>query len=89
MRRSAHLIFSALLFFLYFSPFMHFSSNMTSSRLTLPRLSRRLKGEKRMNRHASPYRLKNYALVGSTTIITGSSIIGEIIHSDATSIDVR
>jgi hypothetical protein len=26
----------------------------------LPRLSRRLKGKKGVNRHASPYRLKNY-----------------------------
>jgi hypothetical protein len=26
----------------------------------LPRLRRRLKGKKGVNRHASPYRLKNY-----------------------------
>jgi hypothetical protein len=33
---------------------------MTSPRLALPRLRRRLKGKKGVNRHASPYRLKNY-----------------------------
>jgi hypothetical protein len=31
-------------------------------RLALPRLRRRLKGKKGVNRHASPYRLKNYVL---------------------------
>jgi hypothetical protein len=36
---------------------------MTSPRLALPRLRRRLKGKKGVNRHASPYRLKNYARV--------------------------
>jgi hypothetical protein len=34
---------------------------MASPRLALPRLRRRLKGKKGVNRHASPYRLKNYA----------------------------
>jgi hypothetical protein len=29
-------------------------------RLALPRLRRRLKGKKGVNRHASPYHLKNY-----------------------------
>jgi hypothetical protein len=33
---------------------------MASPRLALPRLRRRLKGKKGVNRHASPYRLKNY-----------------------------
>jgi hypothetical protein len=36
---------------------------MASRRLALPRLRRRLKGKKGVNRHASPYRLKNYAQV--------------------------
>jgi hypothetical protein len=49
--------FRLTLFSLFLSFFRHFSSNMTS-----PRLRRRLKDEKGMNRHASPYRLKNYDL---------------------------
>jgi hypothetical protein len=64
MRRPGRLIFSALLFFSLFLSFSrHFSSNMASRRLALPRLRRRLKGKKGVNRHASPYRLKNYAQV--------------------------
>jgi hypothetical protein len=50
MRRPGRLIFSALLFFPYFSPF---------SGIFLV-IWRRLKGKKGVNRHASPYRLKNY-----------------------------
>jgi hypothetical protein len=34
---------------------------MASPRLALPRLTCRLKGKKGVNRHTSPYRLKNYA----------------------------
>jgi hypothetical protein len=62
LSRPGRLIFFRLtLFFLFFSLFLsffrHFSSDMTSPRLALPRLRRRLKGKKGVNRHASPYRL--------------------------------
>jgi hypothetical protein len=64
LRRPGRLIFPPYSFFLFFSLFLsfsrHFSSDMASPRLTLPRLRRRLKGKKGVNRHASPYRLKNY-----------------------------
>jgi hypothetical protein len=59
MRRPGRLIFSALLFFPYFSPFPGIFL-VIWRRLALPRLRRRLKGKKGVNRHASPYRLKNY-----------------------------
>jgi hypothetical protein len=59
MRRPGRLIFSALLFFPYFSPFPSIFL-VIWHRLALPRLRRRLKGKKGVNRHASPYRLKNY-----------------------------
>jgi hypothetical protein len=52
--------FRLTLFSLFLSFSKHFSSNMASPRLALPRLRRRLKGKKGVNRHASPYRLKNY-----------------------------
>jgi hypothetical protein len=39
-------------------------------RLALPHLRRRLKGKKGVNRHASPYRLKNYAYEWYYTIMT-------------------
>jgi hypothetical protein len=35
----------------------------------LPRLRHRLKGKKGVNRHASPYRLKNYAEDHTSQII--------------------
>jgi hypothetical protein len=61
LRRPGRLIFSALLFFPFFSLFLsffrHFSSDMASTHLTLPRLRRRLKGKKGVNRHASSYHL--------------------------------
>jgi hypothetical protein len=59
MRRLGRLIFSALLFFPYFSPFPGIFL-VIWRRLALPRLRRRLKGKKGVNRHSSPYRLKNY-----------------------------
>jgi hypothetical protein len=59
MRRPERLIFAALLFFPYFS---HFPGIFLViwRRLASPRLRRRLKGKKGVNRHASPYHLKNY-----------------------------
>jgi hypothetical protein len=39
---------------------MHFSSDMASPRLALPRLTCHLGGKKGVNRRASPYHLKNY-----------------------------
>jgi hypothetical protein len=58
------LIFLPYSFFLFFSLFlsfsMHFSSDMASPRLALPRLTCRLGGKKGVNHRASPYRLKNY-----------------------------
>jgi hypothetical protein len=59
MRRPGRLIFSALLFFPYFSPFPGIFL-VIWRRLTSPCLRCRLKGKKGVNRHASPYRLKNY-----------------------------
>jgi hypothetical protein len=65
MRRLGRLIFFALLLFPYFSPFSGIFL-VIWRRLALPRLRRRLKGKKGVNRHASPYRLKNY---GSQTVV--------------------
>jgi hypothetical protein len=72
MRRPGRLIFSALLFFPYFSPFPGIFL-VIWRRLALPRLRRCLKGKKGVNRHASPYRLKNYDDIGYIDCITGGA----------------
>jgi hypothetical protein len=52
--------FHLTLFSLFLSFSRHFSSNMVSPHLALPCLRHRLKGKNGVNRHALPYRLKNY-----------------------------
>jgi hypothetical protein len=63
LRRPERLIFFALLFFPFLFPisllFQAFFL-VIWRRLALRHLRRRLKGKKGVNRHASPYRLKNY-----------------------------
>jgi hypothetical protein len=59
MRRSVLLFFSSYFFSLFLSFLGIFL--VIWRRLVLPHLMRRLKGKKGVNRHASTYRLKNYA----------------------------